>query len=128
MERPGPSSALVAHGEGARISASNAIVLHEVSFFDRLTTVVVRCKSSPSDLVTLHLTLHLAPTFALSTLSAYQDKRYYPSAEEVYGADVETLVQEEDAMMLDEPIVKPITVTKFSTIEQELPTTVYEKE
>jgi U5 small nuclear ribonucleoprotein component len=46
----------------------------------------------------------------------------------VYGADVETLVQEEDAMMLDEPIVKPITVTKFSTIEQELPTTVYEKE
>ena len=57
-----------------------------------------------------------------------QDKRYYPSAEEVYGADVETIVQEEDQMMLDEPIVKPVTVSKFSTIEQELPATVYEKE
>ena len=37
-----------------------------------------------------------------------EDKKYYPSAEEVYGADAETLVETEDAQGLDEPLVKPV--------------------
>lgn len=43
----------------------------------------------------------------------HEDKKYYPSAKEVYGADVETLVQEEDAQPLTEPIVKPVKKKKF---------------
>lgn len=30
----------------------------------------------------------------------HEDKKYYPTAEEVYGPEVETLVQEEDAQPL----------------------------
>ena len=36
----------------------------------------------------------------------HEDKVYYPSASEVYGDDVETLVQEEDAQPLTQPIVE----------------------
>ena len=38
----------------------------------------------------------------------HEDKKYYPSALEVYGPGVETLVQEEDAQPLTEPIIAPI--------------------
>lgn len=31
----------------------------------------------------------------------HEDKKYYPSAEEVYGAETETLVMEEDAQPLE---------------------------
>jgi hypothetical protein len=57
-----------------------------------------------------------------------QDKKYYPSAQQVYGDDVETLVQEEDTQLLTEPIVAPIKEKKFSKVEQDLPDTVYDKE
>lgn len=30
----------------------------------------------------------------------HEDKKYYPTAEEVYGPDVETIVHEEDAQPL----------------------------
>ena len=33
------------------------------------------------------------------------DKQYYPTAEQVYGKDVEALVEEEDAQPLTEPII-----------------------
>lgn len=36
-----------------------------------------------------------------------EDKKYYPSAEEVYGAGTEALVMEEDAQPLEVPIVAP---------------------
>lgn len=58
----------------------------------------------------------------------FQDKKYYPTASEVYGADVETLIQEEDTQLLTEPIVAPVKINKFSSVEQELPGTLYEKE
>ena len=58
----------------------------------------------------------------------HEDKKYYPLASEVYGEDVETLVQEEDTQMLTEPIVAPVKVHKFAKQERELPDTVYEKE
>jgi U5 small nuclear ribonucleoprotein component len=58
----------------------------------------------------------------------HEDKKYYPTAEEVYGPDVETIVQEEDAQPLTEPIIQPIRLKKFSHEVQDLPTTVYDLE
>lgn len=43
----------------------------------------------------------------------HEDKKYYPTALEVYGPGVETLVQEEDAQPLTEPIIAPIKRKKF---------------
>lgn len=51
----------------------------------------------------------------------HEDKVYYPSAREVYGEDVETLVQEEDAQPLTQPIVEPERVRAFAVEEAELP-------
>uniref|UniRef100_A0ACB8ET38 U5 small nuclear ribonucleoprotein component n=1 Tax=Sphaerodactylus townsendi TaxID=933632 RepID=A0ACB8ET38_9SAUR len=56
----------------------------------------------------------------------HEDKKYYPTAEEVYGPEVETIVQEEDTQPLTEPIIKPVKTKKFSLMEQTLPLTVYE--
>lgn len=41
------------------------------------------------------------------------DKKYYPTAEEVYGEDVETLVMDEDEQPLEQPIIKPVRNIKF---------------
>lgn len=43
----------------------------------------------------------------------HEDKKYYLSAEEVYGPEVETLVQDEDTQPLTEPIIAPIKVKRF---------------
>ena len=58
----------------------------------------------------------------------HEDKKYYQTAEEIYGPDVETIVQEEDAQPLTEPIIQPIRLKKFSHEVQDLPTTVYDLE
>nr|SVE76214.1 EOG090X00RJ [Daphnia longispina] len=58
----------------------------------------------------------------------HEDKKYYPSALEVYGPGVETLVQEEDAQPLTEPIIAPVKRRKFQVAEQELPETTYNME
>ncbi|RCH97505.1 U5 small nuclear ribonucleoprotein component [Rhizopus stolonifer] len=58
----------------------------------------------------------------------HEDKKYYPSAEEVYGQEVETMVQEEDTQPLSEPIIAPIKVRKFNVTEKDLPETYYKKE
>ncbi|KAL8144441.1 hypothetical protein V2J09_017473 [Rumex salicifolius] len=42
-----------------------------------------------------------------------EDKKYYPTAEEVYGEDVETLVMDEDEQPLEQPIIKPVKALKF---------------
>ncbi|BBG98757.1 Ribosomal protein S5/Elongation factor G/III/V family protein [Prunus dulcis] len=42
-----------------------------------------------------------------------EDKKYYPTAEEVFGEDVETLVMDEDAQPLEQPIIKPVRNVKF---------------
>lgn len=42
-----------------------------------------------------------------------EDKKYYPTAEEVYGQEVETLVMDEDAQPLEQPIIKPVRNVKF---------------
>ncbi|KAI2666393.1 116 kDa U5 small nuclear ribonucleoprotein component [Labeo rohita] len=58
----------------------------------------------------------------------HEDKKYYPTAEEVYGPEVETIVQEEDTQPLTEPIIKPVKMKRFTLMEQELPATVYDME
>ena len=58
----------------------------------------------------------------------HEDKKYYPTHEEVYGPEVETIVEEEDAQPLTEPIIAPVKQRKFALIEQKLPNTVYDME
>ena len=51
----------------------------------------------------------------------HEDKQYYPSASQLYGPDVETLVQEEDTQTLQQPIVAPVEHKKFTVEEADLP-------
>lgn len=51
----------------------------------------------------------------------HEDKQYYPTAQQVYGADVETLVQEEDTQSLAQPIIAPVVTKKFTVQEADLP-------
>jgi U5 small nuclear ribonucleoprotein component len=57
----------------------------------------------------------------------HEHKKYYPTAEEIYGPDVETLVQEEDAQPLSEPIVAPVKVRRWVVQEKGMPETRYDK-
>mgnify|MGYP001264371607 CR=1 FL=1 len=50
----------------------------------------------------------------------HEDKQYYPDAEDVYPG-VETVVMDEDAMLIQEPICKPIKVKNFSVLERNVP-------
>jgi U5 small nuclear ribonucleoprotein component len=58
----------------------------------------------------------------------HEDKQYYPTAQQVYGLDVETLVQEEDAQPLTQPIIAPVTQKKFQVQEADLPPVYYSRE
>ena len=49
----------------------------------------------------------------------HEDKKYYPTADEVYGEGVENLVMDEDAQPLEVPIVAPPKDTKFEVLERE---------
>lgn len=51
----------------------------------------------------------------------HEDKQYYPTAQQVYGPDVETLVQEEDTQSLAQPIIAPVEQRKFAVQEAHLP-------
>lgn len=51
----------------------------------------------------------------------HEDKQYYPSASDVYGPDVEVLVQEEDTQPLTQPIIEPVVQKKFVVEEADLP-------
>ncbi|KAI0067998.1 Calreticulin-domain-containing protein [Artomyces pyxidatus] len=57
----------------------------------------------------------------------HEDKQYYPSASDVYGPGVETLVQEEDAQPLTEPIIAPVKVRKWTVEEKDMPETRFDK-
>jgi U5 small nuclear ribonucleoprotein component len=58
----------------------------------------------------------------------HEDKQYYPTAQQVYGRDVETMVQEEDAQALSQPIVAPVVMKKFAVEEADLPDVHYSRE
>eukprot|EP00271_Cylindrocystis_brebissonii_P007357 TRINITY_DN2075_c0_g1_i1.p1 TRINITY_DN2075_c0_g1~~TRINITY_DN2075_c0_g1_i1.p1 ORF type:complete len:1000 (+),score=203.77 TRINITY_DN2075_c0_g1_i1:202-3201(+) len=55
---------------------------------------------------------------AENQITLAEDKKYYPTALEVYGEEVETLVMDEDAQPLEEPIVKPIKKKKYEVAEK----------
>ncbi|OAL36215.1 hypothetical protein AYO20_04629 [Fonsecaea nubica] len=58
----------------------------------------------------------------------HEDKQYYPTAQQVYGEEVETLVQEEDAQPLTQPIIAPVTQKKFQVQEADLPPVHYSRD
>jgi U5 small nuclear ribonucleoprotein component len=58
----------------------------------------------------------------------HEDKKYYPSATEVYGEDVEILVHEEDTQPLTKPIIEPEKEPLRFKHEKDLPVTIYNKE
>lgn len=58
----------------------------------------------------------------------HEDKQYYPTAEQVYGKEVEAMVEEEDAQPLSEPIIAPIKVKKFIVEEADLPVTHFSRD
>ncbi|XP_045456514.1 116 kDa U5 small nuclear ribonucleoprotein component [Melitaea cinxia] len=68
------------------------------------------------------------PEAAPMSVVLHEDKRYYPQAVEVYGPDVETVVQEEDTQALDKPLIEPVKHKKFQMQEQHLPDTTYDME
>lgn len=51
----------------------------------------------------------------------HEDKQYYPTAQQVYGPGVETMVQEEDTQPLSQPIIAPVVQKKFTIEEADLP-------
>eukprot|EP00965_Chrysotila_dentata_P005273 173232-Pleurochrysis_carterae.AAC.1 len=48
----------------------------------------------------------------------HEDKKYYPTAMEVYGEEVETTVQEEDTQPITQPIVAPIKPKDYDIVEK----------
>ncbi|RDA93269.1 hypothetical protein CP533_6530 [Ophiocordyceps camponoti-saundersi (nom. inval.)] len=57
----------------------------------------------------------------------HEDKQYYPTAEQVYGPDVDTRVEEEDALPLTKPIIAPVEVKKFKIEEADLPPVFFDR-
>lgn len=57
----------------------------------------------------------------------HEDKQYYPSAQQLYGPDVETMIQEEDTQTLQEPIVQPVEHKKFTIQEDDLPPVYFDR-
>ena len=58
----------------------------------------------------------------------HEDKKYYPTAIEVYGEEVETTVQEEDTQPLTQPLVAPDKPKDYDLVERKIPSTVYSTE
>ncbi|KAI1002645.1 U5 small nuclear ribonucleoprotein component [Podosphaera aphanis] len=57
----------------------------------------------------------------------HEDKQYYPTAQQVYGEDVETMVQEEDAQPLTQPIIAPVEQKRFTIQEADLPPVFFDR-
>lgn len=54
-----------------------------------------------------------------STVVLHEDKKFFPSAMEVYGDSVQVLVEEEDAQPLTEPIIAPIKEILIDNVTSE---------
>jgi U5 small nuclear ribonucleoprotein component len=90
----------------AAAAAADAYVLDEAAISDDEAAAqqLMEVDEGPSNAVILH-----------------EDKQYYPSASDVYGPDVEVLVQEEDTQSLAVPIIAPVVKKKFTIQEADLP-------
>ncbi|KAL9608932.1 MAG: hypothetical protein Q9167_006255 [Letrouitia subvulpina] len=58
----------------------------------------------------------------------HEDKQYYPTAQQTFGGDVETMVQEEDTQSLTQPIIAPIQQKKFIIQEADLPPVLFSRD
>ena len=56
----------------------------------------------------------------------HEDKKYYPSAEEVYGSEAEIIIAEEDTQALETPIIAPLKNKVFASVEKSLPETTFD--
>jgi U5 small nuclear ribonucleoprotein component len=79
-------------------------------YLDRFAELTMISDDGPSNAVILH-----------------EDKQYYPTAQQVYGEDVETMVQEEDAQPLSQPIIVPVEQKKFTIQEADLPPVYFDR-
>src|SRR5437764_1317782 len=84
--------------------AADAYVLDDEEEAEANDQQLMEVDEGPSNAVVLH-----------------EDKQYYPSASDVYGPDVEVLVQEEDMQSLAQPIIAPVVQKKFTIQETDLP-------
>jgi 116 kDa U5 small nuclear ribonucleoprotein component len=75
-------------------------------------------RSPPRSSALLEDDMDTAPS---SQIVLAEDKKYYPTAEEVYGEDVETLVMDEDELPLEQPIIKPVRDIKYETTSHTAP-------
>lgn len=73
----------------------------------------------------LTITLEIEPSHRAVVL--HEEKQYYPSAQDVYGPGVETMVQEEDAQPLSESIIAPVKDRKWTVVEKGMPETRFDK-
>ena len=64
------------------------------------------------------------PAVSYGQLVAAEDKKYYPDASDVY-AGAETLVEEEDTMLITESILPPTTKISFEVQEPAVPLTTF---
>lgn len=58
---------------------------------------------------------------AASQIVLAEDKKYYPTAEEVFGEGVEALVMDEDEQPLEQPIIQPIRTVRFEVRDNSAP-------
>ena len=54
----------------------------------------------------------------------HEDKKYFPELEEAYPG-VETLIMEEDAQPITQPIIEPIKSKNFDIVEKQIPETTF---
>merc|ERR1712063_37841 len=66
-------------------------------------------------------------TSTSQSIVLHEDKKYYPSAEEVFPKGVEALVEDEDTQPLTEPVIKPIK-HKQVNMEDSIPANTFTKE
>ncbi|GAB7364165.1 hypothetical protein MBLNU230_g4716t1 [Neophaeotheca triangularis] len=71
--------------------------------------------------------MHVDEEAASNAVVLHEDKQYYPTASQVYGPDVETLVQEEDTQTLAQPIVAPVEKETFTVEEESLPNVTFDR-
>ena len=55
----------------------------------------------------------------------HEDKQYYPDASTVFG-EATVLVMDEDSQPIEQPIIEPVKMKSFSTLEKNIPETKYD--
>ncbi|SOV03916.1 probable ribosomal elongation factor EF-2 [Ustilago sp. UG-2017a] len=114
QQRPSQSAPLEVYADDADAAADDGERIANMELDEEGNIIpnhaLIRVDEGPSNAVVLH-----------------EDKQYYPSASEIYGEEVETMVQEEDAQPLSVPIVEPVRIRKFAVEEEGLPETRFDR-